>query len=76
MATTEYQRLVQTKKVGKRGRQPLDPAEKARRQEAQRERNRMRNEARRRALVVLQHKYEGEYALLLEAEFAALTTKK
>lgn len=75
MATTEYQKLVQTKKVGKRGRQPLEPSEKERRQKAQRERNRVRNEARRRALIVLQHRYEGEYQSLLEAEFAALAKK-
>jgi hypothetical protein len=77
MATTdsEYQKLLATKKVGKRGRTPLAPEEKARRQAAQRERNRVRNEARRRALLVLQHRYEGEYSALLEAEFAALTNK-
>lgn len=76
MATTEYQELVEKKKVGKRGRQPLDPAEKERRLAQQREKNRLRNEARRRALVVLQHRYEGEYKSLLEAEFAALTNQK
>lgn len=76
MATTEYQKLLQTKKVGKRGRQPLEKSEKERRQAQQRERNRLRNEARRRALIVLQHRYEGEYKDLLNAEFAALTNKK
>lgn len=76
MATTEYQKLVQNQRVGKRGRQPLDPAEKERRLAAQREKNRLRNEARRRALIVLQHRYEGEYQSLLQAEFAALNNKK
>ena len=73
MATTEYQKLLNTKQVGRRGRTPLTPDERERRRQVQRERNRLRNEARRRALLVLQHRYEGEYSSILEEDFAALT---
>lgn len=73
MATTEYQKLLNNKQVGRRGRTPLTQEERESRRQAQRERNRLRNEARRRALLVLQHRYEGEYSSILEQEFAALT---
>ena len=72
MSTTEYQKLLNNKQVGRRGRTPLTPEERESRRQVQRERNRLRNEARRRALLVLQHRYEGEYSSILEQEFAAL----
>ena len=73
MSTTEYQKLLNNKQVGRRGRTPLTPEERESRRQVQRERNRLRNEALRRALLVLQHRYEGEYSSILEQEFAALT---
>lgn len=60
----------------KRGRKPLPPAEKARRLEEQKIRNRQRQEARRRANIVLQHKYADEYSALYEREYESLIGKK
>jgi hypothetical protein len=54
----------------KRGRKPLPPEEKARRVEIQKK----RQEARRRALAVLQHRHAEEFAQICEAEFKALNS--
>lgn len=52
----------------KRGRKPLPPDEKARRIEM----HKKKQEARRRALAVLQHRHSQEFAQIWEEEFAAL----
>lgn len=52
----------------KRGRKPLPPEEKALRVEA----HKKKQEARRRALAVLQHRHAQEFAQIWEAELKAL----
>jgi hypothetical protein len=54
-----------------KGRRPLPAEEKERRNVI----NQKRQEARRRAGIVLQHKYSDEFALLCEAEFQALLSQ-
>lgn len=71
---SEYSKINAEKK--KRGRKPLPPEEKARRVAIQRENNRKRQEARRRANMVLQERYADEFALLYKAEYAALIGPK
>ena len=70
--TTQYEK-IKTKLKNKAGRRPLPPEEKARRLEAQKKENRRRAEARRRAGVVLQHKYDEEFALLFKEEYDNLS---
>lgn len=53
----------------KRGRKPLPAEEKQRRQALQK----IKQEARRRATIVLQHKYAEEFARMIEEEMTALT---
>lgn len=67
---TEYQQIIADKTKSKRGRKPLAPEEKARRVEVQKEKNRLRQEARRRASLVLQHRYADEFEALYKVEFA------
>jgi len=69
---TEYQKIVAAG-GNKRGRKPLPKAEKAERLAEQREKNRMRAEARRRALIVLSHKYRKEFSELYKNEYEALS---
>lgn len=71
---TEYEKIVAAG-ANKRGRKPLPAAEKAERLAEQREKNRMRAEARRRALIVLSHKYRTEFSKLYKAEFDSLSSK-
>ena len=54
----------------------LPPEEKMRRLNLQKAENRRRAEARRRAYLVLQHKYEDEFKVLFEDEFQALESDK
>lgn len=68
---TQYEK-IKSKMKTKQGRRPLPPEEKARRIEAQKKENRRRTEARRRASIVLAHKYGEEFALILEEEYNAL----
>ena len=69
---TQYEK-IKNKLKDKAGRKPLPPEEKARRLEAQKKENRRRAEARRRASVVLQHKYDEEFALLFKEEYENLS---
>jgi hypothetical protein len=70
IAMSDYTDIVSQGK--KRGRKPLPPEEKARRQEIQKAENRKRQEARRRASLVLQHRYSDEFAGLYKKEYEAL----
>jgi len=72
---TEYEKIVAAG-GNKRGRKPLPKAEKAERLAEQRIKNRMRAEARRRALIVLSHKYREEFSKLYKTEYDALVPKK
>lgn len=56
----------------KRGRKPLPPDEKARRVEL----HKKKQEARRRALAVLQHRHAQEFAQIWENEFSALVQEE
>jgi|688.fasta_scaffold36685_4 hypothetical protein len=73
--TTAYETLKQ-KMHTRRGRAPLPPEEKARRAKHQKAENRRRAEARRRAYLVLQHRYENEFKVLFEDEYTALENDK
>jgi hypothetical protein len=57
---SEYDKLVKSG-IGRKSRKKLSVEEQA-------HRNRVRQEARRRALLVLQHRYSEEYAALYQAE--------
>lgn len=72
---TEYETIVEN--IGKRrGRKPLPADERDRRRAIQREENRKRQEARRRAHLVLQHKYADEYSAIFAEEYTALKDGK
>lgn len=73
---TEYQEIIADKTKSKRGRKPLPAVEKARRMEIQKEKNRLRQEARRRASLVLQHRYADEFDALYKVEFANIELTK
>ena len=72
---SEYQKIIESGKSN-RGRKPLPPEEKARRQELQKIENRKRAEARRRAALVLQHRHSDEFQKLYKEEFKAITSSK
>lgn len=69
--TTQYEKLRSSLKK-KAGRPALSPEEKARRKELQKQETRVRQEARRRAYLVLQHKYEEEFAQIFKEEYINL----
>jgi quinolinate synthase len=70
---TEYEKLVAKPGAIRRGRpSDLSDEQRAQRKEEQKRKTRIRNEARRRAHIVLQHKYTEEYEQLLAAELTAL----
>lgn len=71
---TEYQTIISDKTKSKRGRKPLTPEIKAQRLEIQKQKNRLRQEARRRASMVLQHRHAEEFEALYKAEFANIET--
>ena len=73
--TTQYNAL-KSKLQMRRGRTPLPPEEKARREKQQKSENRRRAEARRRAYLVLQHKYEDEFKTVFSEEYSALENDK
>lgn len=62
--------IQQQNQPAKRGRKPLPPEIKAQRLEIQKEKNRQRQEARRRAALVLQRRYADEFETLYKAEVA------
>jgi hypothetical protein len=72
---SEYKQIISDPNNSKRGRKPLPPAEKARRVELQKQKNRLRQEARRRASMVLQHRYADEFESLYKAEFASIESE-
>lgn len=67
---SEYNKLK--KKGLPRGRKPLSPEEREQRAVI----IQMKQESRRRAGIVLQHKYAEEFAALCELEFKALANQK
>jgi hypothetical protein len=72
--TTEFERIVQQRQgAARRGRPAvLTDAQREERRKAQNAKNRLRNEARRRAYVVLQHRYSEEFQSLLNQELENL----
>jgi len=60
----------------KRGRKPLAPEIRAQRLEIQREKNRLRQEARRRAGLILQRRYELEFDVLYKQELATIESSQ
>lgn len=72
---SEYQKIISSGKSN-RGRKPLPAEEKARRAEIQKEQNRKRSEARRRAALVLQHRHADEFEELYKSEFKTIMNSK
>lgn len=68
---SEYQKIIASGKSN-RGRKPLPAEEKERRLQIQKEQNRKRSEARRRAALVLQHRYADEFEQLYKEEFKTI----
>lgn len=60
---------AETKK--KRGRKPLPPEERERRRAIQVEKNRIKQDARRRALAVLAHRHSEEFQQILRKELGS-----
>jgi hypothetical protein len=76
MEITEFQKLSASKKGIRRGRPAtLTPQQRQHRAEVAKVKNRLRNEARRRAHAVLQDRYAAEYEALMEAEYRALQSE-
>jgi hypothetical protein len=73
--TTEFERIVQQRQGGARRGRPsvLTQEQREERRKAQNAKNRLRNEARRRAYVVLQHRYNEEFQALLNQELENLS---
>jgi hypothetical protein len=69
--TTKYEQMKKSGQV-RRGRRPAEmtDAERIAREEAKKTANRQRQEARRRALVVLEHQYKEEFNDLYRNELA------
>jgi hypothetical protein len=73
MEPTEFQKLTSSGTGIKRGRPvTLTPEQRLHRKSVQKIKNRIRNEARRRAYVVLQTRYADEFTALMEQECEAL----
>ena len=73
--TTEFERIVQQRQgAARRGRPSvLTQEQREERRKAQNAKNRLRNEARRRAHIVLQYRYNDEFQSLLNQELANLS---
>jgi uncharacterized surface protein with fasciclin (FAS1) repeats len=71
MSTSEYRTIISTAKRH-RGRPRLTEEERAIRAEQRKVANRLKQEARRRASIVLQHRHSEEFSTLLKAEYEAL----
>ena len=69
--TSKYEQMKKSGAV-RRGRRPVEMTEEERAQheEAKKAANRQRQEARRRALVVLEHQYKDEFNDLYRSELA------
>jgi folylpolyglutamate synthase/dihydropteroate synthase len=74
MSVSEFERITKEKAGAIRRGRPsvLTPEQKEQRREIQKIKNRLRNEARRRAHIVLQYRYEDEFNALMESEFRNL----
>lgn len=75
--TSEFERIQQARLGGTRRGRPstLTPEEKAERKKTQNAKNRLRNEARRRAYLVMQYRYEEEFQKIFSNELENLRTK-
>lgn len=74
MEITEFQKLTASGTGIRRGRpSTLTPEQRRHRAEVQKIKNRLRNEARRRAHVVLQARYSDEFEVLMREEYDALS---
>lgn len=73
--TTEFERIVQQRQgAARRGRPSvLTQEQREERRKAQNAKNRLRNEARRRAHIVLQYRYNEEFQSLLNQELDNLS---
>lgn len=73
--TTEFERIVQQREGASRRGRPsvLTQEQREERRKAQNAKNRLRNEARRRAHIVLQYRYNDEFQLLLNQELENLS---
>ena len=71
MSTSEYRTIVASTNR-RRGRPRLSDEERAIRAEQRKEANRLKQEARRRAAIVLQHRHQAECQVLLRSEYDAL----
>jgi hypothetical protein len=73
--TTEFERIVQQRQGATRRGRPtvLTPEQREERRKAQNAKNRLRNEARRRAYIVLQYRYSEEFQSLLNQELENLS---
>lgn len=70
---TEFEKLASSPNGIRRGRvSRLTPEQKMAKARETKLRNRLRNEARRRAHIVLQHRYRSEFEELLNSELANL----
>jgi hypothetical protein len=76
MEMTEFEKIAKNREgMGVRRGRPstLTPVEKAERKVVQNAKNRLRNEARRRAHIVLQYRYSMEFQQLLQEELDNLS---
>ena len=71
MSTSEYRTIVASTNR-RRGRPRLSDEERAIRAEQRKEANRLKQEARRRAAIVLQHRHQAEFQVLLRSEYDVL----
>lgn len=74
MSISEYRTIISTAKRH-RGRPRLTEEERAIRAEQRKVANRLKQEARRRAAIVLQHRHADEFANLLKSEYEALVAE-
>jgi len=71
MSASEYRTIVASTNR-RRGRPRLSDEERVIRAEQRKEANRLKQEARRRAAIVLQHRHQDEFQVLLRSEYDAL----
>lgn len=71
MSISEYRTIISSAKRH-RGRPRLTDEERAIRAEQRKVANRLKQEARRRAAIVLQHRHSEEFSALLKSEYDAL----
>lgn len=74
MSVSEYRTIISSAKRH-RGRPRLTDEERAIRAEQRKIANRLKQEARRRAAIVLQHRHSEEFSALLKSEYDALVAE-